>query len=146
MAVVAHHSAIGTRVGQGERHEGDVRLGAFLEEEVDGLGGKQRRVAVDDHDAVETGCAQRLPSHLQGVARAKLLFLHHEARVFACECRVYHVGPMADHRPDPVAENGGQCIHDEAKHRFAKDSLQDLRLVGMHAGAFARCQYESACR
>ena len=71
---------------------------------------------------------------------AELLFLQNKGCVR--KGGFHHFGLVAGHNPDVFGKYGAQGRKHTGQHGFAQHGLQNLGLVGMHAGALACRQNE----
>ena len=137
LLVMAHHTAVGSRIGKHEGRHGDVRALRIPQKTGDQIAGDERRVAVDHQHAPHAGGLESGQSDGERVPRAELFRLIHKTQPPVGKGRFHHVGLMPDNSPHGPAEQRLKRGRHMTEQRLSQKTVQDLRLAGTHPGSLA---------
>ena len=135
-----HHAAIRAGVVQFNGGKGQVSAHGFGQKLAHERFREQGRIAVDHQQVGAARRYQRGQSLYKSMPGAELLFLKNKGCVR--KGGLHHFGLVAGHNPDVFGKYGAQGRKHTGQHGFAQHGLQNLGLVGMHAGALACRQNE----
>ena len=140
---LANDAAIPKRVVHmhGEHDHGRARLFALRDKGLNGFRSDKRTIARKNHERTlgdrAVGLRECLTTSVHGVARAELLGLNGDFRI-ALNKRSNLFGHMSEHG-DHIFDAGIMGgVDDPAHERLAKHLMNNLGLVGFHAGSSAR--------
>ena len=126
---------------RGQHGDSVPSLVVRVDELLQGRTAQQRHVPVGDDDSARHR-ADGLDDHPHSVARAKLLPLNDDVRVW---CRLgdrrAHLLPrVADHDHEPLRRKVAPCLDRVPEQRTSRKCVQHLRGTGLHPGALACCE------